>query len=142
MANTVFYTLRQLAERLLPDGLVQLPADDDGPLDHVWAEAPNIRDEPFQIQSTFLFEVELALGIPVVVARLETLAAHFGPEEVTFFEPGDATSLADALRWVAVNPDAAREKTKAAGRRAREYSWQENRGRYVELLTSTDSRRT
>jgi len=91
--------------------------------------------------SSKLFEY-VALGIPVVVARLETLAAHFGPEEVTFFEPGDAASLADALRWVAVNPDAAREKAKAAGRRAREYSWQENRGRYVELLTSTDSRRT
>ena len=83
--------------------------------------------------SSKLFEY-VALGIPVVVARLETLAAHFGPDEVTFFEPGDAGSLADAIAWVAANPDAARERAERAHDRAREYSWSESSRRYLRLL--------
>ena len=76
--------------------------------------------------SSKLFEY-VALGIPVVVARLETLAAHFGPEEVTFFEPGDASSLATALRWVIEHPAEAQERAERAQLRAREYAW--SRGR-------------
>jgi glycosyltransferase involved in cell wall biosynthesis len=80
----------------------------------------------------------VALGIPVVVSRLETLAGHFGPDEVTFFEPGDAASLADAIRWVAANPEAAREKCERSRVRAREYAWTTNARRYVGLLAQLD----
>lgn len=78
----------------------------------------------------------VALGVPVVVARLRTLAYHFAEDEVTFFTPGDAQGLADALRWVAEHPDEAREKAERALRRADAYRWQENRDRYVALLRS------
>ena len=78
----------------------------------------------------------VALGVPVVVARLRTLAHHFGEDEVTFFEPGDAEGLATALRWVAEHPDEARVKAQRAQRRASNYSWAENRERYVALLRS------
>src|SRR5262249_50922886 len=44
--------------------------------------------------STKLFEY-VVLGIPVVVASLPTLRAHFGDDEVAFFRAGDAGSLAD-----------------------------------------------
>ena len=83
--------------------------------------------------SSKLFEY-VALGVPAVVARLETLAAHFSDDEVTFFEPGDARSLADALAWVAANPDEARAKVERAARRADGYSWQRNRERYLGVL--------
>jgi len=89
--------------------------------------------------SSKLFEY-VALGIPVVVSRLETLAAHFGSDEVTFFEPGDADSLAEAARWVASNPQAAKDKAEAARQRAHEYSWRENGARFVDLLASLDRR--
>jgi hypothetical protein len=59
----------------------------------------------------------VALGIPVMVAQLETLAAHFGPEEVTFFEPDDSESLA-----------------KRAQRRAEAYSWPESRARLLKAV--------
>lgn len=86
--------------------------------------------------SSKLFEY-VSLGIPVVVARLETLAAHFGPDEVTFFAPGSADGLAEAILWVAEHPDEARAKAQRAKERAREYSWHSNRDRYLALLSSS-----
>jgi len=63
----------------------------------------------------------VSLGIPVVVSRLETLAAHFASDEVTFFEPGDADALAEAIAWVAEHPAEAREKGERARVRAEAY---------------------
>ena len=87
--------------------------------------------------SSKLFEY-VALGMPAVVARLETLARHFDPEEVTFFEPGDPRSFARAITWVAMNPLEARAKAQRAGVRSREYSWLEHRARYLEVLAPSD----
>jgi glycosyltransferase involved in cell wall biosynthesis len=77
----------------------------------------------------------VALGIPVVVSRLETLAAHFDADEVTFFEPGDAGSLAEAIAWVAKNPDEASTRAQRALVRAQAYSWTESRARLLEVLS-------
>lgn len=82
----------------------------------------------------------VSLRVPVVVAELETLAAHFSPEEVTFFTPGDSESMANAIRWVHDHRAEARAKAARALERAEEYSW--NRGRrqllalYEDLLQS------
>ena len=83
--------------------------------------------------SSKLFEY-VALGLPVVVARLETLGEYFAPGEVTFFTPDDAESLADAILWVHDNPVAVAEKVEAAERRAVAYSWAENRTHLVQAL--------
>lgn len=92
--------------------------------------------------SSKLFEY-IALGIPVVVSRLETLAAHFGEDEVTFFEPGDAAALSNALRWVHDHPGEADLKARAARIRAQSYSWslqsETLRRVYRELLTGRPS---
>jgi glycosyltransferase involved in cell wall biosynthesis len=77
----------------------------------------------------------VSLEIPVVVANLETLAAHFDSDEVTFFEPGDADSLAEAIAWVAEHPAEAREKARRARLRAEAYSWSESRARLLEALS-------
>ncbi len=83
--------------------------------------------------SSKLFEY-VALGVPVVVSRLQTLADHFNDTEVTFFDPGNAESLAAAIDWVARNPEAAREKAARARARAGSYAWKKNRERYQGLL--------
>jgi glycosyltransferase involved in cell wall biosynthesis len=83
----------------------------------------------------------VALEVPVVVARLETLAAHFGEHEVTFFKPGDVASLAAALQWVAEHREEARMKAESARRRAASYGWAENRDRYAALLRRLSSER-
>jgi glycosyltransferase involved in cell wall biosynthesis len=85
--------------------------------------------------STKLLEYA-TLGVPAVVARLDTLAWHFGPDEATFFEPGDEASLADALRWVGANPGEARAKAERAARRVEAYAWPANRERYLRLLAN------
>jgi glycosyltransferase involved in cell wall biosynthesis len=84
--------------------------------------------------SSKLFEY-IALDVPVVVAGLETLSAHFEPDEVTFFEPDDATSLAEAIRWVAWHPDEAAAKAARAKVHAQEYSWERNRARFVAAVS-------
>ena len=82
----------------------------------------------------------VALEIPVVVARLETLAAHFSEDEVTFFTPGDPGSLADAIAWVAEHPHEAREKAERARERAEAYSWPANRARLLAALAGVHLR--
>ena len=58
------------------------------------------------------------LGVPAIVARLPVQAAHFDETEVTFFDPGDAASLAEAIRWVAAHPrGGAREGAASPGAR-------------------------
>jgi glycosyltransferase involved in cell wall biosynthesis len=78
----------------------------------------------------------IGLEIPAVVARLETLEAHFGSDEVTFFEPGDVDSLASAIAWVADHPAEANAKAERAKARAQDYSWSESRARLLEALSS------
>ena len=66
---------------------------------------------------------------------METLAAHFSSDEVTFFEPGDVESLAEAIAWVAEHPAEAREKAERATRRAEAYSWPASRERLLKALS-------
>ena len=84
----------------------------------------------------------VALGIPVVAARLETLAAHFSEDEVTFFTPDDTDSLADAIAWVAQHPLEAREKAERARERAEAYSWPANHARLLATLAAASSQNT
>lgn len=77
--------------------------------------------------SSKLFEY-VALGVPVAVARLETLAQHFNDDEVLFFTPGDAASLARALVSIAHDPQTAASRAERARKRAEDqYSWSQNR---------------
>jgi glycosyltransferase involved in cell wall biosynthesis len=80
-----------------------------------------------------LFEY-VALGVPVVSARLETVAAHFGENELTFCDPGDPSSLANAIEWVMDQGALAKQKTLQAQARASLYSWETNRTSYLEVL--------
>jgi glycosyltransferase involved in cell wall biosynthesis len=90
--------------------------------------------------STKLFEY-IELGLPAVVARLETLEAHFSDDEVTFFEPGNAPSLAAAVRWVVACPSEAQAKAqRARARVGREYSWAANRARYLAAIAGDGAR--
>jgi glycosyltransferase involved in cell wall biosynthesis len=82
---------------------------------------------------TKLFEY-VALGIPAVVADLETIRAHFSENEVWFFEPGNPVSLAAALQRVAADPDAAARRAAAARARYEAYRWQRYADVYTELL--------
>jgi glycosyltransferase involved in cell wall biosynthesis len=103
------------------------------------ADCGVIPNRPSQLNrfalSSKLFEY-VELGIPAVVSELETLRAHFEPDEVRFFAPGDVDELSEALLWVAQHPREAAEMAARARAHADRYSWDRNRARYLELLGS------
>jgi glycosyltransferase involved in cell wall biosynthesis len=87
-----------------------------------------------------LFEY-VALGIPVVSARLETVAAHFDDEDLTFCRPGDPESLAGAIAWVMDERVAAIQKSVRAQARAELYRWDRSRIRYLDVLQDLQTER-
>jgi glycosyltransferase involved in cell wall biosynthesis len=82
---------------------------------------------------TKLFEYA-ALGVPIVTADLPAIREHFSPQEVRFFRAASADQLAEALRDVAADPEAAKARASAARRRYEEYRWPVSARRYVALL--------
>jgi glycosyltransferase involved in cell wall biosynthesis len=105
------------------------------------AQAGVICNLPIELNAgalpTKLFEYAL-LRVPIVSADLPTIREHFSPDEVLFYEPGNADALADALRQVAADPEAAEARAEAARRRYDEYRWEKSAVRYVELLERID----
>jgi glycosyltransferase involved in cell wall biosynthesis len=83
----------------------------------------------------------VALGIPAVTADLATIRQFFSDDEVWFFQPGDAASLARALEGVAGDPVAAGSRVEAARRRYEAYRWEHSASVYTELLWQLASRR-
>jgi glycosyltransferase involved in cell wall biosynthesis len=90
--------------------------------------------------STKLLEYA-ALGIPAVSADLPTIREHFSDAELSYFEPGDATSLARALEDVAADPDAAHRRAEAARRRYEDYRWERSERVYQDLIWRLAGRR-
>ena len=88
--------------------------------------------------SSKLFEY-VVLGVPVVSAGLPTLQEYFSDDEVRFFEPGNADSLAAALLAVSQDPHAASLRAERARRRYAGYRWDVNRQRYVGILDRLSS---
>lgn len=83
--------------------------------------------------SSKLFEY-VAMRIPVVVADLPTLRAHFSDHEVRFFRAGDEHALAEALLDIYRDPIAAEKRARLAQIRYEEYRWAQQASRYIELL--------
>ena len=81
---------------------------------------------------TRIFEY-LCLNRPVIAPRTRGILDYFSLEELIFFEPGDAKSLASVLRWVHDNPDDA-QATMDRGRHVYlRHAWKEEAQRLVSL---------
>ena len=66
----------------------------------------------------------VALGIPVVVPRLRTIANYFADDMVSYYEPDDVDSMADAIYRLHCQPDLCREQARKAGSFLRDYGWE------------------
>ena len=82
--------------------------------------------------STKIFEYA-AMGKPVIASRLPTVERYFG-DALCYFEPGDAASLAEAIRRVADGAAYRDDLVASAGARVRELSWEREAARYVALI--------
>jgi glycosyltransferase involved in cell wall biosynthesis len=77
----------------------------------------------------------VAVGVPVVVARTPAVEEYFDDTMVTFFEAGDAASLADAV--LDLSRDAARAQAKVTHARAQfltNYNWSAMGAEYAGII--------
>lgn len=88
--------------------------------------------------SSKLFEY-VVLGVPVISAALPTIQEYFSGDEILFFEPGSADSLADALLAVARDPEGADSRAEQARRRYGSYRWDVNARAYIAILDRLSS---
>jgi glycosyltransferase involved in cell wall biosynthesis len=96
-----------------------------------------IRRDPFTEISMPTKALEYAvMGKPVVAADLTAARQQFDGPMLSWYEPGDAASLASALLHLLDDPDAREAGVAAAAERARELSWDREAPAYVALVES------
>ena len=95
---------------------------------------PTRRDEFTELLLPVKLIEYVHMGLPVVSSRLPVIEHYFSDDELTFFEPGDPASLADALCRVVRDPDAALRRAQAATARLEAIAWPGQRDRYLAAL--------
>lgn len=87
----------------------------------------------------------VALGVPVVLSRWETFLHYFPEDAATYFEPGDASDLANALIGIYRDRSEARERAAQATALYQQYRWPVQKevylGLYANLLAGAEARR-
>ena len=78
----------------------------------------------------------VALEVPAVCSRLPTIAEHFRPESLAYFEPGDHLGLAAQVGRLLADPDAARRQARIALEDLGELSWERASQRYLAALAT------
>jgi len=75
-----------------------------------------------------------ALGLPVICSGITTMRHYFTEEDMFFFEPGNASDLARALRELLADPVAAAARAGQCQRSLRELDWPRQRAALVETV--------
>ncbi len=96
--------------------------------------APTRRDAYTELSlSTKVLECA-AMRKPVLASRRPMVESHLGEEAVYYFEPGDAASLAAAVRRVVEDPVWREDAVRRAGERVADLSWERESARYVAIV--------
>jgi glycosyltransferase involved in cell wall biosynthesis len=82
----------------------------------------------------------VALGIPVVSSRTETIEAYFDDSMVQYCKPGDADDLAEKILDLHRNPDMRERLRTNADRFNRGYSWEQQKQLYYRLIDDLSER--
>lgn len=93
------------------------------------------RPEPYlqYSLSTKLLEYA-AMGVPIIATDLATFRAHFTDEAVRYVPGDDPSALANAMRELAADPDAATRLGAEARRQAAAYDWTTQGRHYLEVI--------
>jgi glycosyltransferase involved in cell wall biosynthesis len=76
------------------------------------------------------------LGLPIIAARLHTIARYFRDDAVRFFEPGVPEALAAAIRELHRNLKRRYELAERASEIAEMLSWKHQKDRYFDAIDS------
>lgn len=79
----------------------------------------------------------VALGIPTVIARRQTIEHYFNSDCVAFFEPDDGEGLAEIILGLYRAPENRYQLARNALRRYQAIEWPKMKKRYYELMDKT-----
>jgi glycosyltransferase involved in cell wall biosynthesis len=96
---------------------------------------PNRRSIFTEINTpTRIFEY-LSQGKPVVAPRAPGILDYFGPDDLMYFDLGDANDLANQLIYVRRNPDLVREKVLRGQRIYQHHCWASEKARFLTIVS-------
>jgi glycosyltransferase involved in cell wall biosynthesis len=78
----------------------------------------------------------VSLGIPTIAPRLKAIERYFSPDMVTYFEPEDVGSIAEAIVKLSGDPGARRQQAACAGRFLDQYGWPRQGAELVSMYRS------
>lgn len=77
----------------------------------------------------------IALNIPVVVPRLQTVAYYFSDEMVSYFEPDDSDAMAESILDLYQNREKREKQVRAARRFLDQFGWKMHQKDFLDLYS-------
>jgi glycosyltransferase involved in cell wall biosynthesis len=96
---------------------------------------PYLSDEFMNLAlSTKTFEY-VAMNLPVVASKVDSIASIFDDKGVSYFKPGDAEGLAKNILELSSNPEKRKSLVQNAADQYKDYSWPVMSARYTNLVS-------
>jgi len=94
---------------------------------------PNKRNMATELMLPVKMLEYVAIGIPVVSARLKTIEHYFSNNMVTFFEPENVESMANAILSMYRDKNRRREQALEARKFIERYGWEKHKKDLIQL---------
>lgn len=78
----------------------------------------------------------ISLGLPVICAGTSTMRHYFSDDDLLFFEPGNATDLARAIRELLDDPTSAEHRVERSKHTLKQLDWSAQRDTLVQAVES------